>query len=74
MLHNLRVTVCVCSEGSALFHIMKTVSTVSKNVTFSFETKYCIYSFQTEVLTTGKLNVIVIQAFLFQSGQIIGAK
>ena len=21
MLHNLRVTVCVCSEGSALFHI-----------------------------------------------------
>ena len=22
MLHDLRVTVCVCSEGSALFHIM----------------------------------------------------
>ena len=34
MLHDLRVTVCVCSEGSALFHIILNMFMIVKRLSY----------------------------------------
>ena len=41
MLHDLCVTVCVCSEGSALFHIASDVMKCLDVITYLYEVVCC---------------------------------